>query len=141
METDDRYTRITLRIPKDLHARLAKAAEETSKSMNAEIIARLELSMFKDTPALELVPAGKAKELSAFARQGIPALVQERIVSGINRAVMLGHSSASIDLRDLELELLPEDDSEALFNAFERQLEDAGYRVEWDGGESIWIEF
>src|SRR5690606_23271461 len=37
-----RYTRITLRIPRDLHTRLAEAADGTSKSMNAEIIARLQ---------------------------------------------------------------------------------------------------
>lgn len=41
MDKDDRYTRITLRIPKDLHERLADSADKTSKSMNAEIIARL----------------------------------------------------------------------------------------------------
>lgn len=41
---DDRYTRITLRIPKDLHAKLQESADATSKSMNAEIIARLERS-------------------------------------------------------------------------------------------------
>lgn len=34
----DRYTRITLRIPKDLHALLQEQADLTSKSMNAEII-------------------------------------------------------------------------------------------------------
>lgn len=44
MEDEDRYTRITLRIPKDLHARIAQAADATSKSQNAEIVARLEQS-------------------------------------------------------------------------------------------------
>lgn len=44
MNTDDRYARITLRIPKELHAQLASAADETSKSTNAEIVARLEES-------------------------------------------------------------------------------------------------
>lgn len=42
MEKDDRYTRITLRIPRDLHAQLVDAADATSKSMNAEIVARLQ---------------------------------------------------------------------------------------------------
>ncbi|AMO36399.1 toxin-antitoxin system HicB family antitoxin [Thauera humireducens] len=42
---DDRYTRITLRIPKDLHAALAAEADSTSKSLNAEIIARLAASL------------------------------------------------------------------------------------------------
>lgn len=41
---DDRYTRITLRLPKELHALLQTSADETSKSMNAEIVARLEQS-------------------------------------------------------------------------------------------------
>lgn len=40
--SDDGYTRITLRIPDDLHARLTDAAARASKSMNAEIVARLE---------------------------------------------------------------------------------------------------
>ena len=39
---DDRYTRITLRIPRELHALLQNAAKDTSKSVNAEIIGRLQ---------------------------------------------------------------------------------------------------
>lgn len=42
--SDDGYTRITLRIPDGLHAKLSAEAARTSKSMNAEIIARLEAS-------------------------------------------------------------------------------------------------
>lgn len=38
----ERYTRITLRIPKALHASLAETAAATSKSLNAEIIGQLE---------------------------------------------------------------------------------------------------
>ena len=41
---EDRYTRITLRIPKELHAALTAEADATSKSLNAEIIARLQAS-------------------------------------------------------------------------------------------------
>lgn len=41
MEEEDRYTRITLRLPKDLHAALDVAAGATSKSLNAEIVGRL----------------------------------------------------------------------------------------------------
>jgi predicted transcriptional regulator len=42
--SDENYTRITLRIPKELHQRLADAADATSRSTNAEIIARLQAS-------------------------------------------------------------------------------------------------
>lgn len=41
MDEEDRYTRITLRIPKDLHRSLTEAADQTSKSLNAEIVGRL----------------------------------------------------------------------------------------------------
>jgi hypothetical protein len=41
---EDRYTRITLRLPKELHARLEEAADATSKSLNAEIVGRLDAS-------------------------------------------------------------------------------------------------
>ena len=43
---DDRYTRITLRIPKDLHGKLQDAADATSKSTNAEIVARLQSTFY-----------------------------------------------------------------------------------------------
>lgn len=42
MTDEDRYTRITLRIPKDLHARLQAEADASSKSINAEIIGRVQ---------------------------------------------------------------------------------------------------
>lgn len=42
MDDEDRYIRITLRIPKDLHRSLSEAADQTSKSLNAEIVARLQ---------------------------------------------------------------------------------------------------
>lgn len=42
---DDRYTRITLRIPRELHARLQSAADKQSHSQNAEIVATLERSV------------------------------------------------------------------------------------------------
>jgi hypothetical protein len=53
---EDRYIRITLRIPRDLHARLQQAADGVSHSMNAEIIARIEAS-FRGPPKLEDVQA------------------------------------------------------------------------------------
>lgn len=45
---EDNYTRITLRIPRTLHGRLQAAADASSKSMNAEIVARLDLSFNAD---------------------------------------------------------------------------------------------
>ena len=41
MDDEDKYIRITLRIPKVLHGKLNAEAEASSKSLNAEIVARL----------------------------------------------------------------------------------------------------
>jgi hypothetical protein len=71
METDDRYTRITLRIPRDLHGRLGERATATSKSLNAEIIERLTRSF--DPPADE-----KARKKIEQLRHEIDALLVEQ---------------------------------------------------------------
>jgi len=55
MEEEDRYTRITLRIPKDVHARLQQSADKTSKSMNAEIVARLDTSFTATETSSEIL--------------------------------------------------------------------------------------
>lgn len=44
---EERYTRITLRIPRDLHEKLQYEADVSSKSMNAEIVARLQESFLQ----------------------------------------------------------------------------------------------
>lgn len=48
--SENGYTRITLRIPDALHAKLTDEASRTSKSMNSEIIARLEASFDPVSP-------------------------------------------------------------------------------------------
>lgn len=53
MDDQDRYTRITLRIPRDLHVKLAAEAEKLTRSMNAEIINRLELSFISDPTGMQ----------------------------------------------------------------------------------------
>ncbi len=45
MSAEDRYQRVNLRIPKELHARIMEVADARSHSMNAEIIQRLEQSL------------------------------------------------------------------------------------------------
>lgn len=45
MAEDDGYIRITLRIPREVHAQLTASAAARSHSMNAEIIRRLEQSL------------------------------------------------------------------------------------------------
>lgn len=62
MTEEDRYTRITLRIPKDLRDKLAEAANSKSHSMNAEIIQRVEESFISDTPVSDLMETIKRQK-------------------------------------------------------------------------------
>ena len=130
-----------LRIPEVLRDQVMAAAKENGRSATAEILARLELSFLGVASAEELIPAGKAKQMSAIARQSIPATVKKRIVDSVNQAVSMGHASASVDFSDLNLEAIPEEDSSALIDAFSEMLSDAGYEFEWDGPDSVWIRF
>lgn len=54
MDDEDRYTRITLRIPRELHHVLSKSADQGSKSLNAEIIGRLDGSFSDQQVIAEL---------------------------------------------------------------------------------------
>ncbi len=66
MNDDDRYIRITLRIPKELHQRLSVAADETSKSLNAEIVGRLSESFNESEPVAKII---KMAEVEALERR------------------------------------------------------------------------
>lgn len=60
-DIDDRYNRITFRIPKDLHVKLMDCSVGSSHSMNAEIIARLENSFIVPDAIQELLDAEEAR--------------------------------------------------------------------------------
>ncbi|MFS8375048.1 toxin-antitoxin system HicB family antitoxin [Xanthomonas campestris] len=68
--SEDGYTRITLRIPDALHAKLTAEAARTSKSMNAEIVHRLEESFqAKPITVQSLIPVVSAAYRSALETQ------------------------------------------------------------------------
>lgn len=130
-----------LRIPEALRDKVMAAAKDNGRSATAEILARLDLSFIGDSSNEELLPASKASEMSSIARQSIPATIRKRILEGINRAVSMGHATADISFRDLELESLPGRNINLLIDEFSSWLKEAGYEIEWDGPESVWIQF
>lgn len=130
-----------LRIPESLRDKVMAAAKENGRSATAEILSRLELSFIGEAPPQDLIPASQAKEMSSIARQSIPGSVKKRILDGLNQAVAMGHAMASIDLSDLQLDGMPESDLIALIDGFSEWLQGAGYEVEWDGSDSLWVKF
>lgn len=57
MANQDDYMKTALRLPRDLHAKLMGAAEATGKSLNAEMIARLEASFTGEADNAHLLVA------------------------------------------------------------------------------------
>ncbi|MBI6605163.1 MULTISPECIES: TraY domain-containing protein [Pseudomonas] len=133
---------VNFRMPASLKAELERAAKESGRSLTAEVVARLNLTMLtEDDSGESLIPAKQAQQMSAIARQSIPSTMKKRIFQAINQAVAMGHGSAKADFADLQLESIPQADMDKLFEAFSKMLSDAGYRYEWDGPENLWIDF
>lgn len=132
-----------LRMPLELRARAESAANASGRSLNAELVARLETSFISIAPPEKLIPASKARELATLSRAGIPEEIRRRTLTGINRAISLGHSSASIDLKDLRLDAggLDEKELDGVFKNLIEELVSEGYQVELDGGSWLWVKF
>lgn len=62
MANQDDYARITLRLPRPIHEALASASESAFRSMNAEIVARLESSLEIDKALGEIAPGAAISE-------------------------------------------------------------------------------
>ena len=61
-------------IPKELHARLKESAEKNRRSLNSEILARLE----RDLAAPVVEPEAHARELKAFTAR-LPRVKHDRV--------------------------------------------------------------
>ncbi|HEP9528335.1 TPA: Arc family DNA-binding protein [Pseudomonas aeruginosa] len=131
-----------LRMPLELRNRAEQSANAAGRSLNAELVARLEASYISELPSDYLISAKRAKELAAIARTGIPDEIRNRTYKAINKAISLGHSSASVDLRDLKLDGgLTDEEADELVSSINKELSDAGYNFEWDGAAWLWIRF
>lgn len=130
-----------LRMPQGLRDQAEQAAKNAGRSLNAELVARLEASFLSFAEPKELMTAERARELAAIAREGIPEEIRKRTVKAINRAAELGHSSALVVFEDLKLSGMAETIIEELTRDISAELENAGYQAEWDGCDSLWINF
>ncbi|WP_277933750.1 MULTISPECIES: Arc family DNA-binding protein [unclassified Pseudomonas] len=133
---------VNFRMPAELKAELERAAKESGRSLTAEIVARLDLSLLADgkSPAA-LFTADEARTYASVARKSIPAIVRERIRVSINRSIVRGLNGAEVQLNDLSLESLPSEDLAKIQFELSHELKEAGYSFDWDGGEAIWITY
>lgn len=135
MENEDLIRNINpfgLRMQPALKAALEESAKDAKRSLNAEIVARLEASIFKEAASRSIVPASKAKELAAAARLDIAAELRDQVVEGLNNAISKGASHTYIEWVDLDLMQMSKVEFEDVTEPLASELRKAGYSVKYD---------
>lgn len=131
-----------LRMPVELRAQVEQAAKSAGRSLNAELVARVEASFVGESSPEKLIPADRARELALMARAGIPDEIRRRAIEAITHAVRRGHSSATVNVGDLGLDFgIPDADLDRLVSGVVQELSEAGYKANWDDITAICVEF
>lgn len=131
-----------LRMPQELRLQAEQAAKAAGRSINAELVARIESSFLNSSTQETLISAKRAKELALMARTAIPNEIRKRAIMAIQRAVSLGHTEAYANLTDLSLEVgISDEDLDNLISPIIKELEKAGYNAKLDDITTLTIEF
>jgi len=133
MSREDPQLRI--RLPIDLKEKIEESAKSNSRSMNAEIVQRLDSSFLSEISSDELISAKDALHIINKAKDELSRIIFQRTFSEINKKIRIGHTSFYINLDDLDLEGLGEDDFELVFKLTFSRLKELGYVVfetSWD---------
>lgn len=121
-----------IRLAPELKEQVEIASKENGRSMNAEIIHRLE-SSFGGTVVPEGLPsAAEARALAQQARQELKTTVRNYVLGEIREAISRGANTTTIDFGDyIDVDDVELDDSNELFTEIIRpvlrELTDAGY--------------
>lgn len=135
MSREDPQLRI--RLPFELKEKIDEAAKANNRSMNAEIVQRLDISFLKEIPVDEVISAQDAINIANKAKDELSGIIFTRAFAEINQKIRIGHTNFFVDLSDLELDGLSEDDFVSIFQLTFNRLKQLGYVVlenSWDAG-------
>ncbi|HCT6319023.1 MULTISPECIES: Arc family DNA-binding protein [Proteus] len=134
MSREDPQLRI--RLPIELKEKIEVTAKENGRSMNAEIVQRLDSSFLGEINDDDLISAKDAIKIANNAKEEIKNIIFKRTFDEINKKIRLGHEKFYIDLNGLELEDIDEDVFESLFDTTFSKLKELGYYI-WDEAWSV----
>ncbi|EOV2101828.1 TPA: Arc family DNA-binding protein [Klebsiella pneumoniae] len=129
MSREDPQLRI--RLPIELKEKIEDSAKVNKRSMNAEIVQRLDGSFLSEVPDDEVLSAEEAIQIASKARDELSTIIFKRTFAEINKKVRIGHTVFHIHLSDLELDGLSEDDLDTVFQKTFIRLKELGYEI-WD---------
>ncbi|MBF0693384.1 Arc family DNA-binding protein [Providencia alcalifaciens] len=130
MSREDPQLRI--RLPIELKEKIEVAAKENTRSMNAEIVQRLEISFLGEINPDDLIPASEAMKIADKAKEELSNVVFKRTFDEINKKIRLGQKTFFISVSDLDLENINDDDFDPIFSRTFKKLEELGYKI-WKG--------
>lgn len=78
---DEKFIRVTLRLPKSLHETIAAAADRKTSTTNAEVVTRLERSLAVDDGLRPAASGQVQKEDLVELRNEIEALLDRKMLS------------------------------------------------------------
>ena len=79
--SEDKFIRVTLRLPKGLHETIAAEADRKTSTTNAEVVARLERSLADDEGRLAGASAQVSKADLIDLRNEIESLLDRKMLS------------------------------------------------------------
>ncbi|HBC2942252.1 TPA: Arc family DNA-binding protein, partial [Escherichia coli O146] len=91
MSREDPQLRI--RLPIEVKEKIEISAKANKRSMNAEIVQRLDTSFLKDIHEDDVISAYEAKIIANNARHEISNIIFKRTFNEINKKITLGHTS------------------------------------------------
>ncbi|CAM6491861.1 Arc family DNA-binding protein [Enterobacter intestinihominis] len=127
MSREDPQLRI--RLPIELKEKIEFSAKENNRSMNAEIVQRLERTYLADLPEDVILSAQDVINIAAGAKDELSNIIFRRTFAEINKKARMGHKGFCISLGDLELEELSEDDFYYVFKRTFDRLSELGFIV------------
>ena len=129
MSREDPQLRI--RLPVELKEKIEDSAKVNNRSMNAEIVQRLDGSFLAEVSDDEVISAEEAIQIVSKARDELSAIIFKRTFSEINKKVRIGHTTFHIHLDDLELDGLSDEDFDTVFQKTFLRLKELGYEI-WE---------
>lgn len=129
MSREDPQLRI--RLPVELKEKIEDSAKANNRSMNAEIVQRLDGSFMAEVSDDEVISAEEAIQIVSKARDELSGIIFKRTFSEINKKVRIGHTTFHIHLDDLELDGLSDEDFDTVFQKTFLRLKELGYEI-WE---------
>lgn len=130
-----------LRMQPELKAKIESAAKANHRSLNAEIVARLEDSIARQVEPAVLLPASAAREIAASVRRDIAVEARALVLRELAEGISNGLSHITVYLSKFDVLAEESEAADELTDAIAQELEEAGYSVLWDGPNTLTISF